>query len=30
MIDEQQCYETVRTLRWSDGVVCPHCRASSE
>ena len=25
LIDEKKCYETVRELRWSDGVSCPHC-----
>ena len=30
LIDEQQCYEKVRKLRWSDGVSCPHCMGSSE
>lgn len=30
LIDEQQCYETVRKLRWSNGVICPHCMASED
>jgi transposase-like protein len=30
LLDEQQCYEKVRALRWADGVSCPHCMASSE
>ena len=30
LIDEQQCYETVRKLRWSNGVTCPHCMASED
>ena len=30
LIDEQQCYETVRKLRWSNGVTCPHCMASAD
>ena len=25
LIDEVQCYQTVRELRWPDGVVCPSC-----
>ena len=25
LIDEKKCYETVRELRWMDGVSCPHC-----
>lgn len=25
LIDEKKCYETVRELRWSEGVSCPHC-----
>src|SRR5258708_21012876 len=25
LIDEAQCYEIVRELRWPDGVRCPHC-----
>jgi transposase-like protein len=25
LIDDTQCFETVRTLRWPDGVSCPHC-----
>ena len=25
LISEEQCYEAVRQLRWSDGVCCPHC-----
>ena len=27
LIDEKKCYETVRELRWPDGVSCPHCRS---
>jgi len=29
LIDDGQCYETVRELRWPEGVHCPHC-ASAE
>ena len=25
LIDDAKCFETVRTLRWPDGVACPHC-----
>jgi len=25
LIDDAQCYEIVRELRWPDGVRCPHC-----
>ena len=25
LIDDAKCYETVRALRWPDGVRCPHC-----
>jgi transposase-like protein len=25
LIDDVQCYQTVRELRWPDGVVCPSC-----
>ena len=25
IIDDAKCYETVRQLRWPDGVRCPHC-----
>ena len=24
-IDDAKCFETVRTLRWPEGVSCPHC-----
>jgi transposase-like protein len=26
LIDEVQCYQTVRELRWPDGVTCPSCQ----
>ncbi|MBV8884334.1 MAG: transposase [Chroococcidiopsidaceae cyanobacterium CP_BM_RX_35] len=29
LIDEQKCYETVRQLRWSEGVACSKCGAKS-
>ena len=25
LIDEVQCYRTVRALRWPDGISCPSC-----
>jgi transposase-like protein len=25
LIDDVKCFETVRQLRWPDGVTCPHC-----
>jgi transposase-like protein len=27
LIDTAKCYETVRQLRWAQGVTCPHCVA---
>lgn len=27
LIDDDKCYETVRKLRWPEGVRCPHCDA---
>ncbi len=29
LIDHAKCYETVRTMRWPEGVVCPHCSSDS-
>ena len=28
LLDDVKCYETVRWLRWPDGVRCPHCGAA--
>ncbi len=28
LIDEVQCYQTVREMRWPDGVVCPSCQST--
>jgi transposase-like protein len=28
LIDDAKCSETVRDLRWPDGVKCPHCGAA--
>jgi transposase-like protein len=27
LIDDAQCYRTVRELRWPDGVACPSCES---
>ena len=27
LIDEVQCYQTVRELRWPSGVACPSCES---
>lgn len=27
LIDDARCYEAVRSLRWSDGISCPHCES---
>ena len=28
LIDDAKCFEIVRSLRWPDGVSCPHCASS--
>jgi transposase-like protein len=28
LMDDTKCYETVRALRWPEGVHCPHCASS--
>lgn len=28
LIGDAQCYETVRQLRWPEGVRCPHCKSA--
>jgi len=28
LIDDAKCFETVRSLRWPDGVSCSHCASS--
>ena len=28
LIDDRQCYKTVRELRWSEGLTCPFCDSS--
>ncbi len=25
LVDDAKCFETVRQLRWPEGVACPHC-----
>jgi transposase-like protein len=27
LVSNEQCYETVRNLRWPDGTKCPHCHS---
>jgi transposase-like protein len=27
LIDEVQCYQTVRELRWPEGILCPSCQS---
>lgn len=29
LIDDDKCYETVRKLRWPEGVRCPHCESQA-
>jgi transposase-like protein len=29
LLDDAKCSETVRTMRWPDGVTCPHCSSAS-
>jgi transposase len=29
MPDEEECVDVLRRIRWSDGVVCPHCSSRS-
>jgi transposase-like protein len=28
LVEDAQCYQTVRELRWPDGVVCPSCEST--
>ena len=28
LVDDMQCYQTVRELRWPDGVACPSCEST--
>jgi transposase-like protein len=27
LVDDVQCYQTVRELRWPDGIACPSCQS---
>src|SRR5262249_49142630 len=27
LVDDAQCYQTIRELRWPDGVTCPSCES---
>ena len=29
IIDDTKCFQTVRELRWPDGVCCPHCESDT-
>ena len=29
LLDDVKCYETIRQLRWPEGVRCPHCGAAA-
>ncbi len=29
LIDDAKCYQTVRDMRWPDGVLCPHCSSQT-
>ena len=29
LIDDAKCFETVRALRWPEGVSCPHCTSAT-
>lgn len=29
LLDDARCYETLRPLRWPEGVRCPHCGAAA-
>jgi transposase-like protein len=29
IVDDRLCYEKVRELRWSEGIICPDCGSSS-
>ncbi len=28
LVDDVQCYQTIRELRWPDGVACPSCQST--
>jgi transposase len=29
LIDDAKCYQTIRDMRWPDGVICPQCSSDS-
>ena len=29
LFDDAKCYQTIREMRWPDGVTCPHCSSAS-
>ena len=29
LVDDFKCFETVRIMRWPDGVTCPNCSSAS-
>ena len=29
LFDDAKCFQTVRDMRWPDGVACPHCSSAS-
>ncbi len=29
LFDDAKCYQTIREMRWPDGVICPHCSSAS-
>jgi transposase-like protein len=29
LLDDTKCYETVRELRWPEGVACPRCHSKA-
>jgi hypothetical protein len=29
LFDDARCYQTIREMRWPDGVICPHCSSAS-
>src|SRR4051812_14264001 len=29
LIDDAKCFETVRSMRWPEGVACPHCSSAA-
>ena len=29
LFDDAKCYQTIRDMRWPDGVTCPQCSSAS-